>query len=199
MLRNDLQRITSLFFTSRVRVKIMKLFFVNPREKFHMRKIARDVDEQINAVRRELMSMEKSDFLISQKDGIKKFYVINPSFPFYNELRAMFVKSYGLGQLLFENRKDLGEIKFAVLSHTYLNREESDISNPDMLVVGEPDMNQLEKLVKEAEGLEGRSIFYNVISEKDLDMAKKRRDALVYSLSVLPRAMVIGTDEEFVL
>lgn len=199
MLRNDLQRITSLFFTSRVRVKIMKLFFTNPREKFHMRKIARDVNEQINAVRRELISMEKSDFLISQKDGIKKYYTLNPSFPFYNELRSILVKAFGLGQLVFLKRKELGNIKFAILSHTYLNREDSDISNPDMLVVGEPDLNELDKVVKEAEQIEGKNIYYSVISEHDLDTAKKRRDPLIYSLSVLPRAMIIGTDEEFVV
>ncbi len=199
MLKNDLQRITSLFLTSRVRVKIMTLFFTNPREKFHMRLIARDINEQINAVRRELISMEKADFLISHKDGIKKFYAINPGFPFYNEIRSMFVKSYGLGQMIFLTRKNLGPIKFAVLSHTYLNRESSDSNNPDLLIVGEPDMNELEKTVKQAEEFEKRNIFYTVISEKDLDMAKRRRDPLVYSLSVLPRSMVIGTDEEFVI
>jgi hypothetical protein len=199
MLRNDLQRIISLFLTSRVRVKILKLFFMNPREKFHMRMISRSIDEQINAVRRELISMEKSDFLISQKDGIKKYYLINPSFPFYNEFRSMIVKSFGLGFIIFKNKRDLGNVKFAILSHTYINREDSDQSNPDMLIVGQPNLDILEKLVKEAEELEGRKVYYSVISERDLENAKKRNDTLIYSLSVLPRSMVIGTDEEFVV
>ncbi len=172
---------------------------MNPRDKFHMRRIARDINEQINAVRRELMSMEKSGFLISQKDGIKKYYTVNPSFPFFNEFRSMFVKTFGLGYFLFEERKNLGNVKYAILSHTYLNRETSDQDNPDLLIVGEPDMHELEKALKKAEEAEKRSIFYMILSEKDLESAKKRNDPLVYSLRVLPRSMVIGTDEEFVV
>lgn len=198
MIRDDLQRISALFFTSRVRTKIMTLFFLNPRERLHMRKISRLVNEQINAVRRELMSMEKTEFLLTQKDGIKKFYMLNPDFPYYNELRSMFVKSMGLGQILYQNRKELGEIKFAVLTHTYLNREQSAQNNPDMLIIGNPDLDKLEEFVKQAELLESRQIFYAVMTEKDLDVAKRRKDTLIYSLSVLPRSVLIGTEEQFV-
>jgi hypothetical protein len=199
MLKNDLQRVTSLFLTSRVRVKIMTLFYMHPREKLHMRKIAREIHEQINAVRRELISMEKTEFLISHKEGIKKFYLINNDFPLFNEFRSIFVKSFGLGFYIYNNKKELGDIKYSILSHTYLNREDSDSNNPDMLIVGEPDMAQLDKIIKEAEVAEQRKLHYMVISEKELEMAKKRRDPLIYSLSVLPRSMILGSDEGFVM
>jgi len=199
MLKNDLQRVTSLFLTSRVRVKIMTLFYMNPREKLHMRRIAREINEQINAVRRELISMEKTEFLLSHKEGIKKYFILNPDFSLFNEFRSIFVKSFGLGFYVFASRKDLGDVKYAVLSHTYLNREDSYSSNPDMLIVGTPNLNELEKVVKQAETAEQRRLHYMVISEKDLEMMKKRRDPLIYSLSVLPRSMVIGNDEEFVI
>lgn len=199
MLKNDLQKIVSVFFTSRVRIKIASLFFINPREKFHMRKISRLVNEQINAVRRELIKMEKSNFLISKKEGIKKFYTINPDFPFFNELRSIFVKSYGIGHYIFLNRKQLGDIKFAILTHTYLNREDSDTHNPDLLIIGEPNRILLDRLVREAEKIEKKRIHYTIMSLRDLDIAKKRKDILVYSVSVLPRSMIIGSDEEFVM
>ena len=199
MLKNDLQRVVAGFFTSRVRVKILALFFMNPRDKYHMRKISRLVNEQINAVRRELMSMEKSDFLISNKEGIKKFYTVNPDFPFFNEFRSIFVKSFGLGYHIFLNKKDLGEVKFAILTHTYLNREESDSGNPDLIIVGEPNRIILDRLVRESERIEKKSLHYIIMGIKELEMFKKRRDPLIYSVSVLPRSMVIGNDEEFVV
>ncbi len=52
MLKNDLKKIADLFYTSRVRLKIMSHFYANPNREFHMREISRVVDEQINAVRR---------------------------------------------------------------------------------------------------------------------------------------------------
>jgi hypothetical protein len=199
MLKTDLKKITSLFFTSRVRLKIMTLFYTHPQELFHMREIARTIDEQINAVRRELISMEKTEFLLSKKDGIKKYFLLNPDFPYYGEFRSIVMKSFGLGYHVFKNKKALGDVKFAILTHTYLNHEKSDETNLDMLIVGEPDMKVLEESVRDAQQLESKEIFYSVISEKELEVRKKRKDSLIYSMSVLPRAMVIGTDEAFVM
>lgn len=199
MLRNDLKKITDLFFTSRVRLKIMSLFFTNPKKEYHMREIARLVDEQINAVRRELISMEKTEFLLSRQDGIKKYFLLNPEFPFIAEFRSIMMKSFSLGYHIFKERKNLGNLKFAVLSHTYLTNEKSDQSNLDMLIVGDPDLTHLERTVKEAQEEESKEIFYAVINEKDFEVRKRRKDPLIYSLMVLPRTMLIGTDEEFVM
>jgi hypothetical protein len=60
-------------------------------------------------------------------------------------------------------------------------------------------MQALEECVREAQQNESKEIFYSVITEKELEMRKKRRDALIYSMSVLPRSMVIGSNEEFVM
>jgi hypothetical protein len=199
MAKNDLKKITSLFFTSRVRLKIMKLFFTHPKNEYHMREISRLVDEQINAVRRELMSMENMEFLLTRIDGIKKFFSLNPEFPLYNELRSIIMKSNSLGFEIFKAKKDLGYVKFAVLSHTYLSSEKSDQNNIDLLIVGEPNLQVLEDCVKSAQEQELKEIFYAVITEADFDIRKKRRDPLVYSLMVLPRGMVVGRDEEFVI
>ena len=199
MTKNNLKKITRMFFTSRVRLKIMRLFFTQPKLEMHMREIARVVDEQINAVRRELLSMEKSEFLLSKTHGIKKYFMLNPDFPLYNEFRSITMKSYSLGYEIFKVRRKLGNVKFMVLSHTYLSGEKSDANNIDLLIVGEPDLEALEKAVKAAQEEEGKEIFYSVLSEKDFDLRKKRKDSMVYSLMVLPRGMLIGRDEEFVL
>ena len=45
---------------SRVRVKMLQLFLGSPGTIFHVRDIVRRVDEEINAVRRELGHMEES-------------------------------------------------------------------------------------------------------------------------------------------
>ena len=199
MTKKNLKKITSLFFTSRVRLKVMRLFFNNPKSQFHMREIARIVDEQINAVRRELMSMENTQLLFSHMNGIKKYFTLNPDFPFYNEFRSIIMKSNSLGHAVFKNRKKIGPIKFAVLSHTYLSGEISDQNNIDLLIIGDPDMKALEECIKAAQEEEEKEVFYTVISEKEFDLRKRRKDALIYSLMVLPRGMVIGSDEEFVM
>jgi len=46
-------------FISRVRVKLLTLFLTSQEPLLHVREIVRRVDEEINAVRRELLRMEK--------------------------------------------------------------------------------------------------------------------------------------------
>ncbi|GIW57120.1 MAG: hypothetical protein KatS3mg083_065 [Candidatus Dojkabacteria bacterium] len=199
MLKNDLQKIVLGLFTSRVRVKLISLFFTNPRDSFHMRQISRITGEQINAVRRELISLEKAGLLTSQQYGIKKFYSLNASFPLFNEIRSIFVKTYGLGYYVFLNRKELGNVIFAILTHTYLNREDSEENNPDLIIVGEVNRIVLERIIRDSEEFEKRKIHYKILSAKELEIAKKRKDLVIYSALVLPRSMIIGTDEDFVM
>ena len=52
-------------FTSNARVKILKQFFLHPNEQFFVRELTRILDEQVNAVRRELDSLKKIGLLKS--------------------------------------------------------------------------------------------------------------------------------------
>ena len=49
--------------TSRVRIKLLELYFANPTEMYHVRGVVREVKEEINAVRRELTRMESAGIL----------------------------------------------------------------------------------------------------------------------------------------
>ena len=55
-------------FGSKSRVKILKLFLSNPKEKFYIRQIARNLKLQLNSVRRELDNLEKFGLLTSNPD-----------------------------------------------------------------------------------------------------------------------------------
>ena len=50
---------------SKARVKILKLFLLNPEEKFYIRQISRDLGLQVNSVRRELDNLEKFGLLLA--------------------------------------------------------------------------------------------------------------------------------------
>ena len=50
-------------FGSRTRVKLLRLFLLNPEDKYYVREITRLVSEQINSVRRELSNLESLDLI----------------------------------------------------------------------------------------------------------------------------------------
>lgn len=59
-------------FGSNARVKILKLFISHPDKKFYIRQIARDLNLQLNSVRRELENLEDFGLLISNPGDSKE-------------------------------------------------------------------------------------------------------------------------------
>lgn len=55
----------SNLFGSKARAKILKIFLINPEEKYYIRQLSRDLKLQVNSVRRELENLEKFGILIS--------------------------------------------------------------------------------------------------------------------------------------
>lgn len=84
-----------ILFGSKTRVKILGLFFSNPRKQFFVRELEREAGVQINAVRRELANLEKVgliDCLVStykQGGNHYKFYKLRKDSEFYKNLRRI--------------------------------------------------------------------------------------------------------------
>ena len=92
---------------SKVRVKILQLFLSSSEPLFHVREIVRRVDEEINAVRRELARMEKYDMVQSEWRANRRLYSFRRDYPYYSELLALVAKSSGMG--IVSNR-DIGRV-----------------------------------------------------------------------------------------
>jgi len=55
---------------SKVRVKLLTIFFLAPDDIFYVRQLVRKTDEEINAVRRELAYLEKKGILVRNLEEI---------------------------------------------------------------------------------------------------------------------------------
>ncbi|MCH8519120.1 hypothetical protein LAT59_05165, partial [Candidatus Gracilibacteria bacterium] len=88
----------SKIFGSKCRAKLLEKFFLayyaGSAEGFHMRGLARDLDEQINSVKRELDSLEDLGVVKSRSELRKKIFYINPQFYLLREFQDIFLKSY---------------------------------------------------------------------------------------------------------
>jgi DNA-binding transcriptional ArsR family regulator len=186
------------FMISRVRVKMLELFFSDPDEMFYVREITRQIKEEINAVRRELDRMVGSGLLKSEQRGNRLYYFLNKRYPYYNELEQMVVKSIGLGRKIRKFRRKLGSLSYVMLSGTFIKRQPPRQGEVDLLVIGEVVLQELNTLIKEEERKIGREINYAVFSEEEFEFRKTRRDPFVMDILYGSRVMVIGSEEEFV-
>lgn len=183
---------------SKVRVKVLTLFLLNPNKIFYVREIVRKIKEEINAVRRELSHLEKAKMVKSERRANRLYYLFRRDYPLYFELLEIVNKAYGLGGEILKQRAKLGKIKFVMLSGKFIRDKERGPEDVDLLVVGNVVLPQLSQIIRAEELRRDREINYTVMSEEEFNFRKKRRDPFVLRILSRSRIMIIGDEEELV-
>ena len=185
--------------TSKVRIKILELFFSNLKEIYHVRGIVRETNEEINAVRRELTKLEADGVLRKEPRGNRIYYSVRPEHPFYGDLIAIVGKTTGLGKQLIENRNKIGKVSFIMFSGKFLRiKDRKHDEDVDILIVGEVVLPELASIIRVEESKRGKEINYTVMSREELDFRKKRRDPFLLGILAGSRVMIIGDEEDLV-
>ncbi len=182
---------------SKVRVKMLSLFFSMPSEMFYVREITRLVKEEINAVRRELDRMLEAGLLRSEQRANRLYYQLNQKYLFFQELQRMVIKTTGLGKKIRKMSRKLGEVNYVMFSGGFLNRAKINKDELDLLVIGEIVLPELEALIKAEEKEFGREINYAVLAKEEFEFRKARRDPFIMEVMYGVKVMVIGDEAEF--
>lgn len=185
--------------TSKVRIKILELFYSNTHEMFHVRGIVREIGEEINAVRRELQKMEDVGILKKEQRGNRVYYFIRSDYPLYGDLLSMVSKSKGLGNNLILSKSKIGKISYIMFSGRFARgKKRKKEDEVEILVVGEINLQELASIIRTYESKLGRDINYTVMSQEELDYRKKRRDPFLLGILTQSRIMIIGDEEGLV-
>ncbi len=182
--------------TSKVRVKILDLFYSNLTEMYHVRGIVREVGEEINAVRRELERFEKVGILKKEPRGNRIYYFVNKDYSGYGDLIQIVSKSTGLGKALIEAKNKLGKVSIVMFSGKFARMKPRKDDSVDVLVIGEIVLPELAAIIRTFESKLGREINYTVMTREELDYRKKRRDPFLQGIFLGSRVMIIGDEEE---
>jgi len=185
--------------TSKVRIKILELFFSNIKEMYHVRGIVREVDEEINAVRRELERLEKAGILKNESRGNRLYYWVRTDYPFFDTLLSQVAKTTGLGREIILNRNKIGKLNSVMFSGRFVRRKEKKKDEDvDILVVGEVVLPELAALIRKEESKRNKEINYTVMSKDEFEFRKKRRDPFLLGVLSGSRVMIVGDEEDLV-
>lgn len=186
------------FMISKVRVKMVEMFFTRQSEMYYVREITREIKEEINAVRRELDRMLSCGILKSEQRGNRLYYSLNSKYLYFQELQQMVAKGTGLGDKIRKARRKLGTVSFVMFSARFIKSLPPRNNEVDLLVVGDIVLPELEQLVKQEETRIGREINYAVFNDDEFEFRKTRRDPFIMDVLFGSRVMIIGSEEEFV-
>jgi len=180
---------------SKTRRKILALFFQNINQSFHLRKVAREVDEEINAVKRELDILEAEGLLRKEKRVNKVIYSLNPKYFFYDEFLRIFTKRCNLIQFILKNLSKIGKLKYVVLSYKFAKRQKVSEGEVYLLLIGTVVLPEVTKIIAEEEKNYGSEINYTVMTEEEFNFRKKNNDPFIWSFLKQPKIMIIGEEE----
>lgn len=183
-------------FISKVRVKILKLFLTAQEPLLHVREIVRRVDEEINAVRRELLRMEKYGLVSSEWRANRRLYHFRKDYIFYQELLRLVVKSAGLGGSIIKNKAKLGKIKYAMLSLRFAKQEAPGSEDVDILIVGQIVLPEFQSLIAEEQTKRDFEINYSFMDEAEFQFRVRRRDPFIIKVITQPKIMLIGDEDD---
>lgn len=186
------------FMISKVRVKLLKTFLQDPEDMFYIRQLTRLVEEEINAVRRELLQMKAKGMVKEEKRGNRLYYQFNRNYLYHKELLSMVAKSTALGSAIRKSAPKLGKLKFACVSGRFARKMPRIKDTVDLLLVGDLIMPQVTELVKEQEAKLEREINYTVMTEDELGYRKSHNDPFINRILQGSRVMLVGDEEELV-
>lgn len=181
---------------SKARRKILALFFHNIHESHYLRKIVRDVDEEVNAVKRELDILSEAKVLLKERRLNKILYTVNKNYQFFDEFLRIFSKSNSLATDISKNLPKIGKVKFIALSMKYVKRVEIKDDEIYILFVGTVVVPEVAQIISEAEKVFGRDVNYTVMSEEELAFRKKNNDPFIWRFLKYPKIMLVGHEEE---
>lgn len=185
--------------TSKVRIKLLELFSSNPTEMYHVRGIVREIKEEINAVRRELVRLEKAGIVKKEIRGNRVYYWPRTDYSLYGDLLSIAAKTKGLGAEIITNKTKIGKPSFVMFSGKFARykkrRKDDDV---DILVVGEVVLPELATLIRAEESRREHEINYTVMSRDEFDFRKRRRDPFLLGILAGSRVMIIGDEESLV-
>jgi DNA-binding transcriptional ArsR family regulator len=181
---------------SRTRRKILELFFHHPYESYYLRKIVREIDEEVNAVKREVDILEDAKVLNKERRLNKVFYSLDKSFTFFDEFTRIFTKTSSLAVLISKNLSKLGKMKHMALSTKFSKRIQIKEDEIYLLAVGLVVLPELKSIIDEVEKEFGREINYTVMTQEEFAFRKRNNDPFIWRFLKQPKVMLVGTEEE---
>lgn len=172
-------------FGSKTRTKILEKFFLEYEsgntDGFHMRALSRDLDEQINSIKRELDSLEDLHILKSKEEAKKKYFFLNKNFFLLEEFKNIFLKTYNPHDTIKKFFKDQESLNLVLINEALSKRLTWNSNNiVDIFLIWEIDKILFNDFL--AKTFFNRKIKYAIITHDDFKKRLEYKDKLIFNI-----------------
>lgn len=186
--------IMNRLFSSKIRIKLLGIFLSLPNARYYIRELERKINEEAKNISRELQNLETLGLLISEKQRNHRFYSVNEKFFLYPELKGIIFKTTGVLGLLKEAVVKLKGIEAAFIYGSYATGKETESSDVDLMIIGNPDLTELNEVISRLENRLNREINYMCFDRKEYEERKKTRDAFISGILAEEKIVLKGSE-----
>lgn len=184
-----------LLFGSEARVRILSLFMLNPASEFYLRQIARRLDLPPHAVTQETKRLTEIGLLRRERRGNNVYFRVNRNFPILPELKAIILRTVGIGDRLREALAEQGSIDVAFIYGSYAKDNENLESDVDVFIVGDLSQRQVTPVLSQLEEEIRRELNATVFTREEVRQRMNSSDHFVSSVMANRKIFLIGDEE----
>ena len=181
---------------SKARQRLLTYFFANPTARCHLRDLAERLSIDPSNLSKELGRLEREGLFRSEVSGRQKYFQLNREYPLFSEVRGIVTKTIGAVPLLAQSLKKIEGIEEAYLYGSFARNQQDAASDLDVLVIGTPRSEPLAETVGKLERQLGREVNYTVLTRKEFESRRTRKDAFLENLWHNKRVSLIGPHEK---
>ncbi len=123
--------------------------------------------------------MEREGLFRSEVSGRQKYFKLNREYPLFDEVRSIVAKTIGAAPLLGQSLRKVKGIEEAYLYGSFARSQQDAASDIDLLLIGSPRGEALAEVVRKLERQLGREINYTVLTRKEFESRRARKDAFL--------------------
>jgi predicted nucleotidyltransferase len=181
---------------SKARRRLLAYFFTNPTARHHLRDLAGRLGIDPSNLSKELGRLEREGLFQSEVSGRQKYFQLNREYPLFDEVRSIVAKTIGAVPLIAQSLRKIEGIGEAYLYGSFARNQQDASSDIDVLVIGNPKGTALAEGMQKLERQLGREVNYTVLTRKEFDSRRARKDAFLENVWHNKRVSLVGPHEK---
>jgi predicted nucleotidyltransferase len=185
-----------LNFRSKARQHLLAYYFTNPTARLHLRDLAARLGIDPSNLSKELGRLEREGLFRSEVSGRQKYFQLNREYPLFDEVGKIVAKTIGAAPVIAQSLKKIEGIDEAYLYGSFARNQQDVASDIDVIVLGTPRAEALAQAMRRLERQLGREINYTVLTPKEFESRRARKDAFLENVWHNKRVSLMSPNEE---
>lgn len=185
---------------SQAQQQVLGLLYGNPNVDFYTNEIIRHTKTGTGAIHRELAKLTSAGILVSKQVGNQKRYQANQANPFFEELRGIILKTFGLADIIKAAIQPLSDkITIAFIYGSIPKQTDTASSDVDLMIISEQiTYAEIFKFLGSAEERLNRKINPTFYTPAEWIKKKHKKNHFIMQLLTQPKIFLIGSENELI-